>query len=570
MNLIKLGQALLKTRVPKTSVYDYVCNDKRNQSNMKETAVMYGMDTYTRSEIQTLTDQLAKSFRKIGVTRGTLVPTLLNVNPETLAIYLSLVKIGAIAVPIETKTSIEGIQELVRLVDADLIVADDQYYNKVEKTRVKNVVYGSLTNPLKGDKHFAEVFPFAPELNDFTVSTISRNILIQDFIEYGQDHEDVIPVANNPDDLAVIGFTGGTTQGKPKAVKVSNYNILTALTKFDIVNTAQGFKRQIRKLDFIPQSFVAGYLDQLLSYKFGYISQQYPFYMSDGLAQLFNMYQPEDVKMVPSFHNALAKAVQEEHVTDLSYVTSMGSVAEILHPEDKKRIEATYRTAGYRGSVISLYGASETTATCIAPSPSCQREDSLGVTVPLSKVGVFDPETLRPLPDGQVGEIWIAGKSVVSGYYKNPEADQANFYDDARGTHWFRTGDLGYRDPKDKNYIQQGRMKRMLTVDAYKIYPETLESLINADTINGLIEQCVIVPAKDELRGTVPVACLVTNCDISGREELIRDQINILLSHAPTPKAVQISRVYSVSEIPLTAAGKKDVLALEKQINQAC
>ena len=81
----------------------------------------------------------------------------------------------------------------------------------------------------------------------------------------------------------------------------------------------------------------------------------------------------------------------------------------------------------------------------------------------------------RPEPGTGVGEIFVRGENVMSGYYKNPEATAEVF--DADG--WMHTGDLGYLDADDNVFIR-GRNKTMiLSANGQNIYPEEIESKLN-------------------------------------------------------------------------------------------
>jgi long-chain acyl-CoA synthetase len=76
----------------------------------------------------------------------------------------------------------------------------------------------------------------------------------------------------------------------------------------------------------------------------------------------------------------------------------------------------------------------------------------------------------------KVGEIQVRGDNVMQGYYRNPEATAAAFTDDG----WLRTGDLGIIDKKGNIFIK-GRSKCMiLSANGQNIYPEEIESLLNA------------------------------------------------------------------------------------------
>jgi long-chain acyl-CoA synthetase len=79
-------------------------------------------------------------------------------------------------------------------------------------------------------------------------------------------------------------------------------------------------------------------------------------------------------------------------------------------------------------------------------------------------------------PRKVVGEIQVKGENVMQGYYKNPEATEAAFTEDG----YLRTGDLGIID-KQGNIFIKGRSKCMiLSPNGQNIYPEEIESKLNA------------------------------------------------------------------------------------------
>jgi fatty acid CoA ligase FadD32 len=99
---------------------------------------------------------------------------------------------------------------------------------------------------------------------------------------------------------------------------------------------------------------------------------------------------------------------------------------------------------------------------------------------------IVDSDTATELPDGQIGEIWIHGNNVGSGYYNREQETQDTFRnilksranpshaegapDDAQ---WMRTGDLGAF--LDGEFYVTGRVKDLVIVDGRNHYPQDLE-----------------------------------------------------------------------------------------------
>ncbi len=95
-------------------------------------------------------------------------------------------------------------------------------------------------------------------------------------------------------------------------------------------------------------------------------------------------------------------------------------------------------------------------------------------------VVIVDPNSVVACGEGEVGEIWVHGASVSTGYWKNKEATKVNFECELPGTskRYFRTGDLGlvYQD----HLYVTGRLKDMIIVNGRNIYPSDLEQTIQA------------------------------------------------------------------------------------------
>jgi long-chain acyl-CoA synthetase len=97
------------------------------------------------------------------------------------------------------------------------------------------------------------------------------------------------------------------------------------------------------------------------------------------------------------------------------------------------------------------------------------------------------------------GEILLRGDNIMLGYYKNPEATQEAFTADG----WMRTGDLGTID-KEGNIFLRGRCKTMiLGPSGQNIYPEEIESLLNAQPA---IDEALVVSRDNKLHALIYLA----------------------------------------------------------------
>ncbi|MBC7985968.1 MAG: AMP-binding protein, partial [Sphingomonadaceae bacterium] len=87
--------------------------------------------------------------------------------------------------------------------------------------------------------------------------------------------------------------------------------------------------------------------------------------------------------------------------------------------------------------------------------------------------------------DDEVGEIWMRGPGVTSGYWRRPEANAESFTEDG----WFRSGDLGHRDADGFFYLVD-RKKDMFISGGENVYPAELEKALAGHP--GIAESAVI------------------------------------------------------------------------------
>jgi long-chain acyl-CoA synthetase len=79
-------------------------------------------------------------------------------------------------------------------------------------------------------------------------------------------------------------------------------------------------------------------------------------------------------------------------------------------------------------------------ATSISGMDYINFPDSAGIAHPLNEVIACDPDTMREVLKGEIGELWIRGVNIIKGYWRNPEATKGAFLENG----FYRTGDGGF------------------------------------------------------------------------------------------------------------------------------
>jgi fatty-acyl-CoA synthase len=148
----------------------------------------------------------------------------------------------------------------------------------------------------------------------------------------------------------------------------------------------------------------------------------------------------------------------------------------------------------------------------------------------------------RPVPQGAVGEIWVAGPSVVSGYWNAPELTASVMRDG-----WMNTGDLGCLDPDGYLYLR-GRSRDLIISKGQNIYPAEIENVLAEN--HDLLESTVVgVPDLEFGEAVLAVVVAKPNRTVTADDVIgfVRER----LASYKKPRHVMF-----VDELPRNAAGK--------------
>ncbi|EMB16900.1 AMP-binding protein [Rhodopirellula europaea] len=196
-------------------------------------------------------------------------------------------------------------------------------------------------------------------------------------------------------------------------------------------------------------------------------------------------------------------------------------------------------------------------ASSAKPDPATSRQlVSSGSPAHLMTVMVVDAKTKREQPDGEIGEIWLAGPSVTSGYWKresvNAEVFGATLADGDPAEKFLRTGDLGFIH--DGEVYVTGRSKDVVILRGRNLFPQDIEA-----TVKGLLQanvlQCAAVATTGRTGDALTVAAEVSrHVDAEELPEIVRHiRRAIIDDHEVDARQVLITRP---GGIPLTTSGK--------------
>lgn len=195
---------------------------------------------------------------------------------------------------------------------------------------------------------------------------------------------------------------------------------------------------------------------------------------------------------------------------------------------------------------VEVYGMTESMGPITHNCANAPQSGCVGFPVMNTDVALLDPDTLTPVPSGEVGEIAVSGPQIMRGYWNNPEANQESFVT-LEGKRFLRTGDLARADEKGRIIIVD-RLKRMVNASGYKVWPTEIETRLYKHP--AIAEVCV-VGAKDAYRGQTvkAVAVLKPSATLTAQEFTAWAQ-----DHMATYKVPRLLEV--VESLPKSPAGK--------------
>jgi len=469
------------------------------------------------ADLGALTDAAEAELRKLGVRPGDRVLVVAENCPEHAALILACSRVGAWSCGVNARMAPGEVDAFAEKADARLLyfTASSSRASAAHASRhaaVESVLAGMQHGAVRMD---ATVEP--PPLQD---------------------------------EVAALIFTSGTT-GAPKGVMVTH----EALIHFARVSAAsRALGPQDRCYAFVPMTHIFGLATVLLTslYAGAQLVLRPQFDPADLLDALAH-HGITQLQGPPALFSRLLAHLQEQRIVHpdaplLRYVyTGAGPLDLTL----KNRVEAAFGQALHHG-----YGLSEYAGSVHLTRLSEQRPDtSVGYVVEDAEVQVTDPASGQPLPLGQRGELWMRGRGLMRGYFRDPQATAAVMRDGG----WYASGDLGELHADGALFVV-GRLKEMIIRSGFNVYPAEVELALNQ--LPGVQRSAVVGrPEKDGNEEVIAFVELAPGAafDEAAARARLREQL------APYK---QPSHIVTVAELPTSHNGKVLKRQLQVQATQ--
>ncbi|WP_369856941.1 long-chain-fatty-acid--CoA ligase [Candidatus Thalassolituus haligoni] len=208
------------------------------------------------------------------------------------------------------------------------------------------------------------------------------------------------------------------------------------------------------------------------------------------------------------------------------------------------------------------YGMTETCCPGTANPPQAPKAGCAGIPVFNTHCRIVDHDSLADMPEGDVGEVLIAGPQVMVGYWQDETANNDSFIE-LDGQRYLRTGDLGYVDESGYLFIVD-RIKRMINASGFKVWPNQVEAVLYR---HPAIKEVCVIAQKDPKRGETVKALVVVADEYPDIQAA--DIIEWSREHMAAYKIPRLIRF--VDTLPKSGSGKvlwREIQEEEKRIIQ--
>ena len=355
----------------------------------------------------------------------------------------------------------------------------------------------------------------------------------------------VSPLPDDPSRPVALVFTSGTT-GQPKGALFLDAQ-LAAVTRIDVADAWGDPEAEPTPMLASTQFAHVGFMTKLPWYlRLGTTTHILGRWRAaDALACIAQHRIPSIGGVAPQIALLLREDVEAYDLTSVRTLVVGGAASPpALVREARERFGADYSIR---------YSSTESGGCGTATAFDADDEEAL-FTVGRPRggieVAVRDDGGEAPVPDGEVGEVWLRSPTSMAAYWRDPEGTTATLVDG-----WLRTGDLGRIDERG-NLRLAGRRKEMFIRGGYNVYPAEVEAAL-AD--HPGVAAVAVVARPDEVMGEIGVAVVVpTDPDRPPTLDSLREHASARIGRHKLPEDVR-----AVDELPLTAMQKLDRRALE-------
>ncbi|WP_064689575.1 AMP-binding protein [Rhodococcus qingshengii] len=497
-------------------------------------AIRYFDGILTYGELDARSDAFAITLLATGFSARDRVALYLQNDPAFIIALLGTWKAGGAAVVINPMYRQREVTDLLSDSGATVLVCLDEAYEDV----VADVI-------AVGSSHLQHVFISSPRDDQ---SRDDSRVLAADAKVTGVPRFRDVTVSDgrkppraqcNPEDLAVLMYTSGTT-GRPKGAMITHRSFAFASQTYrDWI----GIGPKDRILGVAPLFHITGLVGHvgagLLSGSAIILNHRFE---SSVLLDLIREHRPTfTVGSITVFNNLASREdISPDDFASLRAVFSGGApIAPALRDFIRERTGI---------SLHNFYGMTETTSPAIGvPLGNIGRVDpmsgalSIGVPVFNTTARIVD-DNRQELPPGEIGEIAIFGPQVIPAYWERPDESAKKIVSGE-----IATGDVGFMDEDGWFYLVD-RKSDVIIASGYKVWPREVEDVLYS---HPAVREAAVVGVPDPYRGETVKAFISLK---AGADCTAEEIINFCKAQMAAYKYPRLVQFYT--DLPKASTGK--------------
>jgi long-chain acyl-CoA synthetase len=487
--------------------------------------------TLTYRDIKHRSDWLAAALDRLGVAKGDRVGIMLPNCPQYVIAAFAVLRLGAIVVNLNPTYSARELRLLAADSGLKVVITLDTLAPMLlsiqPDTCIEQVIVTSLGEYSAGAEKPPQV----------------RGTLTFADLASGEGRPPVTRAAIDPDDVAVLQYTGGTT-GTPKGAMLTHRSIFANVIQTETFTYRVRTRGEGRYLMVIPYFHVFGFTVGMMKGTWmGALQVLIPKFEEEAVLGAVRDFVPTYFPAVPTIVAAL---LSHPRATEygMERVRLITSGASPLAPEVIATFERTFGRSLFEG-----FGLSEASpVTHSTPLLGVRKTGTVGLPMPDTDIKVVDLDTgEHDLPPGETGELCICGPQVMKGYWHQPEATAHVLRTHADGRVWLHTGDIATIDSDGYTRIVQ-RKKDLIIVNGFNVYPSEVEAVLHQ---HGAVRMAAALGVPDQYHGEVVRACIVLKDGMHVTAEEIIEHCRRELAPFKVPRQVDVR-----ASLPLSTVGK--------------
>ena len=475
------------------NIYD----DIVGRESLSEKFLLLGKKRTTYSAFNKSVDLLKIKLKEAGCKELTRIGICAEQGLVNIAALLAIRKIGAVSVLLSSDSTMHEINKVIKHSEISFII--NEVLGKFDKDSFKCMI----------------------NIDDLNCEIIKSNIETYNYSEKND---------------ATIIYSSGTT-GDPKGVVLTENGI------------SSNVKAVCKYLDFSKNDISPIFLPS-----------HYGFSLSQNLTHLWKRASLIPIKTKLIFPSDILRSIIEYNATSITGPPSAYNILlntkineknvfnsiEKLHiggiPIDFKYYQKIKKTFP-KAKITNVYGCTENSPRVsyfhLNGNYGLSKNNyfPVGKSVDGTKIRVI--KNHRNTKTDQIGTIFIKGKSLMKGYWKNEKLTNERLVDG-----WFNTRDLGYLDNHGLLHLS-GRVDTMINTGHHKVYPEEVESIIKL--LDG-VRDAFVYGSKDNILGQKIVADIVIDSGSNITDRKINRHCSKYLSRFKVPK--EINFVTSIKKTP--------------------